>query len=1009
MRRIILLYILLFTTYSLGAQPHTVTGLVVDKDGSPIAGAGVFVRGTTVGEITNNEGKFKINNVSEKDVLSISFIGYTTQNTIVGKRDNISITLLEDSEILDEIVVVGYGTQKKATLTGSVSSVSGENLIKRSVANASVAIQGTMPGVTVQQTSGEPGADGASIRIRGIGSINSSTAPLVLVDGIEMDINMVDMNIVENISVLKDAASASIYGSRASNGVILITTKRGKAGNVKVSYNGYLAIQRPTNLPEPVSAADYLQADLTAKLNINPKMDPNELAQKLKMIEEQRTLRPDNWNRYDTDWKGATISESAAMHNHNAVVSGGSENLRFMGALAYLKQDGLIANNNYDRLNLRINSDATITSWMRLSSELAIVESKQLQPSVATPKSIINKSLYMLPTLSAVRELDGNWGYGKNGDNPTAQAEAGGTKTVKRPEQLVSATLTITPFKNFELQGQYSYRKSNTRSTHIVTPYKVSLKGQAMGQYPADDIVSETWSENLRNYYRLQGNYKLSFRGHTAKLLGGFEAEDNLYSSLNGSRQGFNMGKYYLDNGDASTSNASGGANSWSMASFFGRLNYDFKEKYLLEGNLRYDGSSRFIDSERWGVFPSASLGWVLSKEPFMNSFNRIINLMKLRGSYGLLGNQGLDSIYPYAATIDTGYSYWFDKELSSGVAQTTLSNRFISWEKSKQINVGLDASLWNQKLGVTLDYYIKDMYDMLQTFPLPYYVGMSPAFSNASDMRNKGWEISISHKNKIGEFAYGVTINLSNNTNEVLDLKGNLFTDFSIKEGYPKGGYWGYLTDGYFKDKDDVNNSPKVSTGARPGYVKYKKVYQGNDTDPLILEDRDKVYLGDPFPHYEYSVNLTANWKRFDLTVFFQGVGQRKVMMSGIGLKPFANGANLFKHQMDWWSETNPNAAYPIIVPEANSGDNFVISDKWVRSGAYLRLKNVVIGYTLPEKLLAKIKLPSARFYVSGQNLFTLSNFYKGYDPEVNYGGSLGGEFYPIMQTFTFGIDLKF
>jgi hypothetical protein len=297
----------------------------------------------------------------------------------------------------------------------------------------------------------------------------------------------------------------------------------------------------------------------------------------------------------------------------------------------------------------------------------------------------------------------------------------------------------------------------------------------------------------------------------------------------------------------------------------------------------------------------------------------------------------------------------------------------------------------------------------MLMVFPVPYYTGLNATYSNAGDMRNEGWEFTATYKNKINDLNYTVTGVFSNNKNSVTDLKGNTFTDNSIKVGYPRGGYWGYMTNGYYNDWDDVNNSPKISKSARPGYVKYQKIDQTAGVDPLQITNKDLVYLGDPFPHYEFGLNLSANWKGFDLAVFIQGVAKRKVMMSGIGLKPFANGANLFKHQLDSWTPDNPNAEYPILVPEANSADNFVTSDKWVRNGAYMRIKNVVLGYNLPKAWLNKIKLDNARIYASGQNLYTLSNFFKGYDPEVNYGGSLGGEFYPIMQTVTLGVDIKF
>ena len=1004
--------ILLFAGTLIGAQNAigqiNIKGKVTDTQGLALPGANILIKGSTLGTITDSNGVYSLQVMNADAVIQCSFIGYDTQEVVVGKQTVINFVLSEDSQTIDDVIVVGYGTQRKATLTGAVSAVSGENLNKRNVASLSTAIQGIMPGVTVQQGSGEPGADGANIRIRGIGSINSGTSPLVLVDGIQMDINQVDMNTVESVSVLKDAASASIYGSRASNGVILITTKRGKEGKPKINYNSFYTYQQPVNMPEVVKAADYLQAELDAWDNAGITISPDVRTGREKQILEQRTLQPDNWNRFDTDWKDATIKKGSVMQNQNVTISGGSKDLRYFGSVSYLSQDGLIKNNNYNRLNIRANTDINIFPWMKLNNEIAYLQSEQLSPAISSPKSIINKSLYMLPTLSAVTELDGYWGFGKNGDNPTAAAEASGTSVTLRPELLLNSTVTITPIKGLDFQAQYSRRKTESRSTHTIKPYITSVKGIVQGRYPGNDGVSEGYSANERNYYRAQGSYTNSFGKHNAKILGGFESEDNLSSSFGASKRGFEMGRYYLDNGDGSTASAYGGASGWSMASFYGRLNYDYDSKYLLEMSGRYDGSSRFTEDLRWGFFPSVSAGWVISRESFMESTSRVISNLKLRASYGTLGNQEIGN-YPYASSIETGYSYWFDKQLSSGVAQIALSNQLITWEKSSQVNVGLDASFFRNKLSTTFDYYIKDLSDLLMIFPVPYYTGLNATYSNAGNMRNEGWEFSLAYKSNYRDLSYSFTGVLSNNENTITDLKGNSFSDNSIKEGYPRGGYWGYLTDGYFADWDDVNNSAKISKSARPGYVKYKKLDTSEGADPMLIGDKDKVYLGDPFPHYEYGLNMTANWKNFDLTLFVQGVAKRKVMMSGIGLKPFANGANLFQHQLDSWTTDNQDAEYPVLVPEANSADNFVISDKWVKSGAYARLKNVVLGYSLPKRWVDKVKFENARVYVSGQNLYTLSSFYKGYDPEVNYGGSLGGEFYPIMQTFSFGLDIKF
>lgn len=999
---------LLLSSFGLRAQQLILKGIVSDDTG-PLAGVNIATENKRNGTVTDPEGHYTLP-VEKGDRITFSYLGYRSQTHTVGDRLRLDIVLQPAAIELDETVVIGYATQKKATLTGAVSAVNAETLTKRSVASLSTALQGTMPGVTIQQTSGQPGADGSRIRIRGIGSINSDTDPLVLVDGIEMDINQVDPNTVASVSVLKDAASASIYGSRASNGVILITTKRGQAGRVNTTYSGYVTLQRPTHMPEPVAAWEYLQAELDSWDHAGLTITETQRNQQLLLIEQQKNLQPDNWNRYDTDWKGETLKNNALMHSHNVTVGGGNDHIDFFASGTYLYQNGLIPNDRFDRTNLRLNANARLFSWARLAIETNLRQSNTLNPGLSSPKSIINQALYMLPTLSAAREPDGNWGYGKNGLNPTAIANASGEKKTRSSEALVNGTLTLTPLHGLELTGQYSRRQADTRTRALTTPYTTSLRGQVMGIYPGEDGLRESWAETIRNYYRVQAAYEKTLLGHYAKILFGFQAEDNTYTSFYGAKKGFDLDRYYLDNGDGATATSGGGANSWAMLSWYGRLTYNYRNRYLVEFSGRYDGSSRFTPANRWGFFSSVSAGWILSQEKFMEKAADRIDLLKLRVSYGLLGNQNIGN-YPYTAVVSPGYGYYLGdgKELVPGVAQVALSNSDISWEKSRQLNIGADIVLWNGLLGFSAEYYVKNIYDMLMKFPLPYYAGMQPPYTNAGDMANKGWEISLSHQNKIGGFTYGLTFTLNDNRNKITNLNGLNSQDKTQVEGYPNNGIWGYLTDGYYRDWDDVAASPKLDNSARPGYVKYKKVYNGEGVDPLTIDSRDRVYLGDPFPHFEYGLTLTAAWKGIDFTVFFQGVGQRKAFLSGVGLKPFANGSNLFRHQLDSWTEDNPDAAYPVLVPEANAGINYEKSDKWVRDASYCRLKNAVIGYTLPAAWTKKLQVSNLRFYISGQNLFTVSHFYQGYDPEVAYEGSVGGEFYPIMQTFTFGLDLKF
>ena len=1020
MRQICKVIGLLFTFCILIAtvvSAQTVKGKIVDDKGEPIIGASVLEKGTQNGIITDANGNFTLQLKSEKSVLEISYVGYQAKEIKPDLQNNNVIKIQETTTELTEYVVVGYAKQKKATLTGSISVVQGETIAQRAVASLSTALEGTMPGVSIQQSSGQPGSDASQIRVRGLASFTSSQDPLILIDGIDGDINQLDASSIESVSVLKDAASASIYGSRASGGVILITTKRGKEGKPKLTYSGYLTTQLATNMPEVVPAWQYLQGVLDSKDNAGISVSDVERSQTMSQIEYLKQNKPDNWDYYDTDWKSATLNNSSLMQNHSVTLSGGNDNIKYFASGSYLDQNGLLkAYDNYNRATIRANTDIQINKWAKFSLETNLRQSNTTNPGVSTPKAIINESLYAVPTLSAVKELDGLWGYGKNGSNPVAKMMDSGESLTKSSEVTVSGTLTITPLKNLDLLGQYASRQGISRSHTYIKPYNVGLRGMALGVYPPEDNVTEDESENTRNYYRFQANYHFDINKHNFSLFGGMEIEDNLSNAFSASRKGFDMGLSYLDNGDASTAGNSGNASDWSMVSYYGRLNYNYMDKYLVEGNVRFDGSSRFLAKNRWGFFPSVSAGWVISSESFMEATHDYLSQLKLRLSYGSLGNQSINQDYPGLVTVASGYGFWFGKQVSPGIVQSSLSNPDVSWETSTQFNTGLDIIFWNGLLSLTADYYIKRVSGLLMTFPLPYYIGMESAVTNAGRMENRGWEIQLSHRKKIGDFSYGATFTLSDNRNKVLSLAGGrIYPNNEVIAGYPYGGYWGYLTDGYYQNWDDVNNSIKLSNSARPGFIKYKSLHKDWDAasqtwiDPLSINEQDKVYLGDPYPHFEYGLKLDGAWRNFDLSVFIQGVAKRKAYMSGIGLRPFAGGSNLFTHQLDSWTPDNPNAAYPILVPDSNAGDNFVMSDKWVRDGSYMRLKNIVFGYNIPKKICSKLLTSSIRVYASGQNLLTLSNFYKGYDPEVAYGGNSGGEFYPIMQTYTFGLDVTF
>ncbi|MBN9295507.1 MAG: TonB-dependent receptor [Filimonas sp.] len=1001
----IFLLLMLLLAVKINAQNGgKITGQVSDATTKlPLASVSVSVKGTQHGTISDDQGKFSLT-AKQGDVLVVTSVGYEPMEIKVASA-NVSIILKSQGNDLTDVVVVGYGKQKKVNLTGAITSVKGEEMNARQTGNAYLALQGLAPGLTIRQLNGQPGDNGAFVRVRGEGSINAGSSPLVLVDGVEMDFNNLDMSTVESISVLKDASSASIYGSRAANGVILVTTKRGvnTDGKARVTLSSYVAIQNPTNMPDPVSAVEYMQ--LINQANKNNNANPQFSDQ---LINDYITLGPDNNTRYATDWRGMILKNSAVMQNHSFNMNAGTEKLRTVLSGSFYNQDGLIKNNNYKRYTLRSNTDYSLTKWLRATLDLNFRNGNLLEPSLSTPQSIIRKALSFVPIFSG-KNNNGTWGYGQNGDNPIAVTEVGGTTNTKTPEVIVNGGIVITPLKGLTSTTNYTVRTSTTRVSSFISPYDTYEGGVFKATYPPDGTQgSESWTQVVYKLFRSQLNYNtILAHKHEIGLLAGVQTEETRVTGFNAGRKGYYFTGYdNLSNGDPATATNAGSTSELAMASFFGRINYAFAGKYLVELNGRWDASSRFARENWWAFFPSASVGWRVSEENFMKTLKPVLSNLKFRSSYGLLGNQSLSSYYPAVSTIDLGWSYWFNKQLNSGGAQTILANPNIQWEKSRQFNIGVDAGFFQNKLNFSFDYYRKYIYDLLQQLPVPYYVGMSAPFVNAGSMENKGWEASVNYNNKIGKVNYSITANLSDVKNKVLNLYGKQYISSTIiKEGYAINSYYGYKTSGYFQNQDEINKAPAQfndKANTKPGYIRYQDLNGSG-----IVNDSDRVVLGNPFPRYEYSLDLKVNYKGFDLDIFLQGVGKRQYYISGYGAQPFYVGSTIFKSQTDTWSPTNSNAAYPLLLIDGSGvNPNYKISDKWIANAAYMRVKLVTLGYTLPKRITDKAKMGPVRFYVSAQNLLTISNFIKGYDVEAEVSS---GQFYPLMRTTTFGVNVNF
>ncbi len=989
-------------------QALTVRGKVSDSNGEGLPGVSVLLKGTTTGTTTDNEGRYTLALPDGTGTLLFSYIGYVAEEVAVNNRSVIDISLVQDVKSLGEVVVVGYGTQKKANLTGAVAVVQGEELAKRQVASTSLALQGLAPGVTVTQGSGLPGADAGTIRIRGVGSFQAGQNPLILVDYVEMSLDAIDPNNIESISVLKDAAAAAIYGSRAANGVVLITTKRGKSQGVTVQYNAYGGWQEATNLPEKVDALEHMRLYDIALQNVgqNPAF-----AQR---IAEYEALGPDNFSRFNTDWKKLVLTNNGFMHSHNLNVSAGTDRIKVFASGSFLNQNGLTANTNFKRTDLRFNTDVSLLRNLKASMDLVLNRSDRTWPGGASPNFIV-RQMIGLPANIPGKFGDGQYGEGWNNRNPVGQAEASGFDNLVTNSRIITGTLTYQPVEGLEVLATYSSNFFTPHSRRLMKQYRVYTPDLANDVlqpgplYPDANSISEGISENTNNLFRAQAQYSRTFGKHNLSLLGGGSTETFRIVNMNGFRPNLlDPDKPYLNIGNPLGQTVSGGENRNALASVYSRFNYNFAGKYLFEVNGRWDASSRFRENNQWKLFPSVSAGWRLSEENFWSGLSKVVNDAKIRASYGALGNQALNSFYPTYAEFSAGYNYYFNNAINSGYALTQAANPDIRWETSKQFDVGLDLGLFSNRLTLTADYYQRDVTDMLLTIPIPSMVGLAAPFVNAGSMRNRGWELSTGWRDNIKDFRYQVQFIMSDVQNRVLDFRGQEYIRGGLltREGFPIDSYYGYIAEGLFQNEEEITNAPFHFANTRPGDVRYRDLSGPEGGPDNKIDNCDRVVLGNSFPRYEYSANLAAQWKGFDLTGFFQGVGKKDNYLSGTGAQAFFSGdfqGTAYQHHKDYWTPENPGASYPRLT--VNNDNNFRTSTYWMQSGAYLRLKNLVLGYTLPQALTSRVKVGSVRLYVSGQNLITWDKFYPGFDPEIT---NSNGEFYPIMKTYNIGLNVK-
>lgn len=995
-------------------QQKSVKGTVTDATG-PVIGASIIVKGTTNGTVTDFDGNFELPEVNKGDVIQISYIGYQTQEIKYTGQPSLQVKLVEDSQNLEEVVVVGYGVQKKVNMTGSVSQVDSKALESRPIQNVSSGLQGMMPGVQVTSGQGRPGQDGATIRVRGVGTLNTAD-PYILVDGIETGtMNSVDPNDIESISVLKDAASAAIYGSKASNGVILITTKRGKTGKARISYNGYVGIQRPTETIDRLSSYDYARLfnqSLVAE-GLNPRFSDDDL----KKFKDGSSP----YTHPNTDWYNEAY-QTGVQHSHNVSVSGGTEDVKYMGSVGYLHQTGVLPNSERQQFNGRTNLDMKLNSRLTVRLNLAYIKNDYSDPNSSYAGGSSDQILRQLNRIApwiVSRYEDGTWGTISDG-SPIAWLDV--NQTVDRKNQNFSGTLAA-DYKIIDglvatVTGSYVNNQQHYRAFQKFIQYNPNKKTEP-------NKLNENYYGWHRASFDALLNYDKSFGQHNLKAMAGWHTEKFDYSENTMERKNFPTNDLTdMNAGDASTQKNNGYNRELAMVSWFGRVNYDFAGKYLFEGNIRSDASSRFADGHRWGYFPSFSAAWRLSEENFMEDARKWLNSFKLRASWGLLGNQdALSDYYPWMNTYSLNANYPLGGSLQTGYYQASYKLNTISWEKARTWGVGFDATI-NNKINVTFDYYDRRTTGIIMDVPVPQEFGLGAYKDNVGEMANRGVEALISYNNKWNDWSFGVTANMAYNKNEILDLGSEDANEEGMSDpnngnmrrevGRALSTYYAYKTNGFFSSDAEAQAWMDKYAG-QPGYPfgnrKFKGgdlIYQDTDGDGKITA-KDRTFIGSTNPKVTFGLTLNAGYKGFDLSMVFSGAaGVRRLInqeATGYFLGDDSHPATVW---LDAWTPENQNAKMPRVAYNTTSPSlsSNVMSDFWIQNASYLRMKNLQFGYTLPKKVLSSVGIQNVRFYYSVENLFTIHNMLINVDPEIP---SERASNFPLTQTHAFGVNVTF
>lgn len=1048
------LFAVSFDANEIVQQTKKIKGTVTDAMG-PIIGANVLEKGTTNGVITDIEGNFSLN-VHPGSILVISFIGYQPQEIVVGTQSVFSIQLKEDTEILDEVVVVGYGVQKKKLVTGATVQVKGDDIAKLNTTNALGALQSQTPGVSITANNGQPG-EGFKVNIRGLGTVGNSS-PLYVIDGVAGgDINNLNPADIEAVDVLKDAASAAIYGARAANGVILVTTKQGKLGKMSISYDGYVGWQNVYKNPNLLNAKEYMAVVDEVSFNEGGSLNDWEAL----LGKRVYNMIQDGWN--GTDWFEAIREKNAVTQNHAINLTGGNEMSKFSAGFSYTEQNGILGKpyaSAYDRYTARMNSDHVLLKGkdrdiIKIGENINFYYSEKNglgQGNIFW--NDVHNVLAACPLLPLYNEDGGLYSQpDKTADgwvlqgllaNPVVEMRANRGLNLSRNYGLnATAYLEIEPIKGLKYRGQYSYRMSaysyraltlphNASTTSSNTTYSVTQNGGMGHNIAIENIIS----------YALPGLGK-----HNIDLLAGqsFEkmAVGENVNAKNTVKEGEqlptltgDMAHAWLTNtANVNSTSISGGPwGDWALASFFGRVNWNYNEKYMATAIIRADGSSNFARGKRWGYFPSVSAGWVISNENFMESTKNWLDFLKIRASWGQNGNQDIPN-FQYVSSVafnkfnvynfgNTSLSTTDTKK--TGAYAKNLPNPDVTWETSEQLDLGIDARFFNNRLGVALDYYVKKTKDWLIAAPILATAGTGAPYINGGDVENRGFEIALNWNDNIGkDFRYGVNLNLSYNKNEVTRIANsegiihggtNVLSQgttemFRAQVGYPIGYFWGYETAGVFQNQSGIDAWKAAGNGVLQGVPQPGDIKFADRDHNGVIDDKDKTMIGDPHPDYRLGFSVNLAYKGFDFSVTANGAFGQQIAKS---YRSFADGRyqNYTTDIFGRWHGEGTSNKLPRLTDGSNV--NFLqISDIYIENGDYLKIQNVTLGYDF-KKLFPSMPLQQARLYVQAQNLFTITG-YSGMDPEIGYGYDnswvsgidLGS--YPQPRTILVGVNLKF